>query len=53
MRLRTAIASGLGAPGAPIVRLTRAVVARGKALLARGRGGARGAHRRGTTNVAE
>ena len=41
MRLRTAIASGLGAPGAPIVRLTRAVVARGKALLARGRGGTR------------
>ena len=34
--LGTAIASGLRAPGAPIVRSTRAAIARGKALLAKG-----------------
>ena len=44
IRLRTAIAlsSSLRAPGAPIMRLTRAAIARGEALLARGRGGIRG-----------
>ena len=41
IRLKTIIALSLRAPGAPIVRLTRAVIARGEALLARGRGGAR------------
>jgi len=49
IRLRTAIASSLSlrAPGAPTVRLTRAAIARGEALLARGRGGAR---KRGRTS---
>ena len=44
IRLRTAIASSLSlrAPGAPTVRLTRAAIARGEALLAKGRGGTRG-----------
>ena len=47
MRSGTAIASGLGEPGAPTVRSTRAAIARGEALLARGRGGARGIYKRG------
>jgi hypothetical protein len=49
IRLGTAIASSssLGAPGAPTMRLTRAAIARGEALLARGRGGARGRGRIG------
>jgi hypothetical protein len=47
VRSGTAIASG---SGAPTVRSTRAAVARGEASLARGRGGARGAHRRGRTS---
>ena len=47
IRSGTAIASGLGAPGAPTVRSTRAAIARGEASLARGRGGARGIHKRG------
>ena len=47
IRSGTAIASGLRATGAPIVRSTRAAIARGEALLARGRGGARGIHKRG------
>ena len=44
IRLRTTIASSLSlrVPGAPIIRLTRAAIARGKALLAKGRGGTRG-----------
>jgi hypothetical protein len=46
--LGTAIASGLRAPGAPIVRSTRAAIARGKASLARGQGGAHA--RRGRTS---
>ena len=48
IRLRTAIALGLGAPGAPIIRLIRAAIARGEALLARGRGGTRA--KRGRTS---
>ena len=48
IRSRTAIALSLRAPGAPIVRLTRAAITRGEALLARGRGGARA--RRGRTS---
>jgi hypothetical protein len=49
IRLRTTIASSLGlrAPGAPTMRLIRAAIARGEALLARGRGDAR---RRGKTS---
>ena len=47
IRSGTAIALGLRASGAPIVRSTRAAIARGEALLARGRGGARGIHKRG------
>ena len=50
IRSRTAIALSLRAPGAPTVRSTRAAIARGKALLARGRGGARGIHGRGRTS---
>ena len=43
IRLGTTIALSLSlrAPGAPIVRLIRAAIARGEALLARSRGGAR------------
>ena len=47
IRSGTAIASGLRATGAPIVRSTRAAIARGEASLARGRGGARSIYRRG------
>ena len=47
IRSGTAIALGLGAPGAPTVRSTRAAIARGEALLARGRGGARDIYKRG------
>jgi len=47
IRSGTAIALGLRAPGAPIVRSTRAAIARGEALLARGRGGARDIYKRG------
>jgi len=47
IRSGTAIALGLRAPGAPIVRSIRAAIVRGEALLARGRGGARGIYRRG------
>ena len=36
IRSRTAIALSLRAPGAPIVRSTRAAIARGEASLARG-----------------
>jgi hypothetical protein len=50
VKLGTTIVSGSGAPGAPTVRSTRAAVARGEASLARGRGGARGAHGRGRTS---
>ena len=47
IRSGTTIALGLGAPGAPIIRSTRAAIARGEALLAKGRGGARGIYKRG------
>ena len=47
IRSGIAIALGLGALGAPIVRSTRAAIARGEASLARGRGGARSIYRRG------
>ena len=47
IRSGIAIASSLRAPGAPIVRSTRAAIARGEASLARGRGGARSIYRRG------
>jgi hypothetical protein len=39
IRLKTTIASSLRALGALIIKLTRAIIARSKALLARGRGG--------------
>ena len=47
IRLKTIITLSLRAPKALTARLTRAAIARGEALLARGRGGARGIYKRG------